>query len=120
MAHRLAFFLLSSLAGLVLLGGCNGQGEGDVCDMRAGNNGTDDCQNGLTCFPPMAPFNYPRCCPSDTTLASVPACRPGSSGLGDAQTAAPDASELDATVSSDASAGSTGDASVASDDGAAE
>jgi hypothetical protein len=105
MAHRLVPFLLSSLVGLVLLGACNGQGEGDICDMRNGNN---DCQNGYVCRQPAAPFMGSRCCPGEAP-ATVPACGSGNVGLGDAGTAAPDAA-IDASSASDATAATTSDA----------
>jgi len=53
---------------------CNNQGQGDVCDVNAGNAGTDDCQTGLTCVPAPGAVGTPnpyRCCPTTDPTAAV-------------------------------------------------
>jgi hypothetical protein len=109
------FRSLSSIAFLIVVGACNGQGEGDICDLRNGNN---DCQNGYVCTMPPPPFMGTRCCPGNQALATVAACKVSSGGL-DAGTAAPDAATgpVDAAPS-DAAAPS--EAAAASEDAAAE
>jgi hypothetical protein len=88
-----------------LVGACAGQGEGDVCDPRNGNN---DCQDGYTCTPPQPsqPSNSGyRCCPGDIAIATQAACKAGV-GVGDASTGpattgTPDAAVTDSGDSSD-------------------
>jgi hypothetical protein len=94
-------------------GACGAQGEGMVCDVAAGNAGTDDCQNGLTCQPAPGAFgtaNPYRCCPTDLTTATTAVCMLSTS-LGDASTAVP---------TEDAGVAEAGDAATeaASSDGA--
>ncbi len=68
---RLVVFAVASTAA------CNGQGEGQLCDPKAGNTGNDDCQSGLTCQfrPAYVITSYGLCCPpsgqSTTTACSV-------------------------------------------------
>jgi hypothetical protein len=73
-----------------LFAACNRQGEGEVCDPRANNNGNNDCTSNLTCqliggVPPT------RCCPSDLARATAPACG-ANHAVVDANTAPPDSS----------------------------
>jgi hypothetical protein len=94
-------------------GACGAQGEGMVCDVAAGNAGSDDCQNGLTCQPAPGAFgtaNPYRCCPTDLTTATASVCMLSTS-LGDASTAVP---------TEDGQAAEAGDAATdgASSDGA--
>ena len=69
--------------------GCAGQGEGDLCNRLAGNNGNDDCQNGLVCDTSVTSTQgFGRCCPGDRALAKTAVCK-GSSGGIDASPAPP-------------------------------
>lgn len=58
-------------------GACAGQGEGQLCNPKAGNSGTNDCQSGLTCQsrPDFVMPPYGICCQpngqSTTTACSV-------------------------------------------------
>jgi hypothetical protein len=63
------------------LGGCAGQGEGDVCDVNAGNTGDDDCAGGLVCNGSLPGVMGARCCPSDPALATSAVCRGNQSDL---------------------------------------
>jgi hypothetical protein len=68
---------LALLAIIVLGGACNNQGEGDVCDINAGNSGDNDCQNGLDCVSAPGASGSPnpyRCCPTDLTQATAAVC----------------------------------------------
>lgn len=66
---------------------CSNQGEGEVCNIA---NGSDDCQTdqGLACYDHRVLTNVDsdRCCPSDRSKSTHPACvTPISiSGAGDA------------------------------------
>ena len=111
---------LALLAFAAASGACNNQGPGDVCDVTAGNGGTDDCQSGLTCT--LAPGalgspNQYRCCPTGSMQQSGPAvCNSSSSTPGDASTAPPAASDASAEDAepSDGATSDSGDASDAS------
>jgi hypothetical protein len=72
------FFVLASVAVAALAVACNGQGEGDLCDLR---NGDNDCQNGFKCSSPQPGFFGNRCCPADPALAKVNACKVGTTGV---------------------------------------
>ena len=90
MRRPLLFSLLAVpalVAGLVVAA-CSDEGEGQPCDPRAGNNGTDDCQSGLTCQPLAG--GSPRCCPPDRSQATTPECALPSGEI-DASPAPPDA-----------------------------
>jgi hypothetical protein len=86
---RFRFALLFAPAAVVLaaMGACSGQGEGQVCDQRAGNSGNDDCASGLVC---STQHGTPaRCCPPSGTPATTPECST-TPGTGDASPAPPD------------------------------
>jgi hypothetical protein len=74
-------------AGLVVAA-CSDEGEGQPCDPRAGNNGSDDCQSGLTCQL-IENTQGNRCCPPDRSQATTPECALPSGGV-DASPAPPD------------------------------
>jgi hypothetical protein len=87
---RISLGLLAlSLFALALGGpGCAAGGEGDRCtyfmSANPSINGTDECQDGLACYPGTSSgFNtnttgtYDRCCPSELSQATVPACMQG-------------------------------------------
>ena len=65
------------LVTMAALGACAGQGEGQLCNPKAGNSGNDDCQSGLTCQsrPMIVMSPYGICCQpngqSTTTACSV-------------------------------------------------
>jgi hypothetical protein len=109
-------FSLAFLAIVVLAGACNNQGEGDICDINAGNNGDNDCQSGLDCVSAPGAMGSPnpyRCCPTDLTQASSAVCMlSGSSG--NTNTAAPvaDASS-DASIDAPLGDDGTSDATIA-------
>lgn len=91
---------------LTLGGGCSNQGEGERCDTRGQNNGTDDCQSGLQCFKPSDLNGVPttdqytgRCCPPDRTRATTDVCRLGSTPVGADAAPPADASLPDVQVS---------------------
>jgi hypothetical protein len=94
-ALRRLRFLAAALATLAAVTGCSGQGEGELCDHRAANNGDTDCQNGLTCQNPasnVVSSPYGICCPGDLGLAMTSACS-ANSGLIDANPTPPDAEQ---------------------------
>jgi hypothetical protein len=66
--YAVSLFAVSAIAGA-----CMQQGEGEVCDPRAGNAGSADCQNGYVCTQPslLAPgtMGY-RCCPGNLALGT--------------------------------------------------
>lgn len=73
-------------------GGCAGQGEGDLCNRQAGNNGNDDCQNGLECDTSVTSTpGFGRCCPGNRALATTTTCK-GGTGPIDASPVPPDSS----------------------------
>jgi len=77
------------LIGAALVGACNNQGEGQVCDPNANNGGNDDCQSGFTCVqaPGVAGTPNPyRCCPSSGATAAV--CNQSSHPFGEVDAAA--------------------------------
>jgi hypothetical protein len=104
MGLRSVPFVFSVFAAVALFAACNGQGEGDICDQRNGNN---DCQNGYGCTQPSPPFVGDRCCPGDPSLATVPACKTGVASV-NVDAAAP---------ASAAEAGTTGDSAATTDTG---
>jgi hypothetical protein len=105
------------------------QGEGGVCDINAPNNGSDDCQNGLSCQEAQGARTSPnpyRCCPGDLALATTSVCMLATA-IVDASSAPPeaappaDASEaaaLDASAAAPPSEASVPEA--AASDGPAE
>jgi len=111
---------------LVVLGlfaACNRQGEGQVCDPRAGNNGNDDCQTGLTCQT-IPGATYATCCPPMLAQATASACGANHTVL-DASTAPPDSSQgadggPDASSQSAVEASSDAAVETASQDGFAQ
>jgi hypothetical protein len=121
MAIRFASSVFFALVSLALVGACNGQGEGDPCDTRNGNN---DCQNGYVCTTMTAAnFMGPRCCPGNPALATQAACRAGAGAVTPVDAgpidAAIDASETDASAI-DAAAVDGSVADGATTDGAVE
>jgi hypothetical protein len=103
------FFLLSTLA---LVGACNGQSEGDVCDPR---NGNGDCRNGYACTPKT--LGGDRCCPTDLALVTTAACGLNQGASTDASSAAPvdDASSTDGDASDGDASDADGDATTEGD-----
>ena len=85
--RRLQAFLI-----LICLVGCTGQGEGELCNHKAGNSGNDDCQSGLTCTTSGPSPGFGLCCPSNAASATTEACKGGSGGL-DASVAPPSVSK---------------------------
>ena len=81
-----------TLVCLFCLVGCAGQGEGELCNHKAGNSGNDDCQSGLTCTTSGPSPGFGLCCPSNPASAKTEACKGGSGGL-DASVAPPSASK---------------------------
>jgi hypothetical protein len=88
---------LASLGALVASSACSNQSEGEFCDPNAGNNGSDDCQDGLVCktAPGVVGVNASRCCPMDPTIAKTSACQE-MAGNFDAGHESPDGSVLPA------------------------
>jgi hypothetical protein len=90
--HRFSFAVASVTVAFVgfsfVWSGCSAQGEGDRCTFfpneQANNaiNGTDECQDGLICYPgSTAQFDptfgtYDRCCPMNLPQSTVQACLP--------------------------------------------
>jgi hypothetical protein len=110
---------------LACLVGCAGQGEGELCNRKAGNGGDDDCQSGLRCSLSVSPSpGFGLCCPSDPALAQAAACKGSSGGVkGDAAPPSattgpglPDA-RADATVEAGPSEASASDAAEPPDGG---
>jgi hypothetical protein len=113
--------LAATLATVVLMGACAGQGEGEVCDPRAGNAGTADCRYPFVCTnaTELSPgTNGDRCCPSDRSTATG-VCAISQAGIA-ANPAAPDGATEDAAdgtiaegATSDAADGATADGATA-------
>ncbi len=92
--------------------------------MNAPNNGSDDCQNGLSCQEAQGARTSPnpfRCCPGDLALATTAVCALVTSPV-DASSAAPDVQVILAVDASeggatpvDASMDASTDAVVAND-----
>lgn len=109
------------LAVSALSNGCQQQGEGDVCDPRAGNNGNADCQNGLVCTQPSqlaAGTQGYRCCPGDPALATG-VCALGQSSVPEDSAApssgsTPDAADANASDADSGEGGESGPAAAAS------
>jgi hypothetical protein len=120
--------LAATLATVALMGACAGQGEGEVCDPRAGNAGTADCRYPFVCTnaSELSPgTNGDRCCPSDRSTATG-VCAISQAGVA-ADSAAPpaqvegatgdaadgatdtDGGLVDAAISTAADAGEAGD-----------
>lgn len=103
-----ASFVTALFGGVVLIGACSQQKEGEVCSTA---NGNDDCDtdNNLQCDPAVQLNNVTsdRCCPIDRTKATHPACiNPTNVGTSDA--AAPGNTTVPDSGTSNASdAGST-------------
>ena len=85
-----AFLIRVCLVGCLV--GCAGQGEGELCNHKAGNSGNDDCNSGLTCTTSGPSPGFGLCCPSDPASATTEACKGGSGGL-DASVAPPSTSK---------------------------
>ncbi|MDP9002029.1 MAG: hypothetical protein M3O46_18200, partial [Myxococcota bacterium] len=66
---------------------CSGQGEGELCNTKAGNSGNDDCSSGLVCTTSPT-YALGRCCPQDRTKATTTVCSSNNAG-GDASPAPP-------------------------------
>jgi len=88
------------LVALALAVGCSNQGEGEVCDVNAGNAGNDDCQSGLVCTPGIVPGERSgRCCPAPPLVATTTVCAVNHLAGNDASPAVPpDAGEGGADV----------------------
>ncbi len=79
---------------LLALTACSNGSEGDRCEY---DNNNDDCKDGLICIPASprqgAPYtvnpaygNSDRCCPPSQSLATHPACLPGTGTGSDGST----------------------------------
>ncbi len=90
MRVRSTLIFAPCLVVLGLFAACNRQGEGEVCDPRANDNGNSDCTSNLTCqiIGGVLPM---RCCPPDLARATAPACG-ANHAVVDANTAPPDSS----------------------------
>lgn len=77
---------------------CSGQGEGELCNTKAGNSGNDDCSSGLVCTTSPT-YSLGRCCPQDRTKARTSICSSNNAGV--------DASPAPPGPSADASADDT-------------
>ncbi len=101
--RRSALLLVSALLCALSLSvvGCNGEGEGQPCDLNAGGtpSGTNDCQSPLVCTkaPNPATADGYRCCPSTLSQATTPECTAPTSAYFDANPAPPDAPAETAT-----------------------
>jgi len=91
MRVRSALLFAPCLVVVGLLAACDRQGEGQVCDPRAANNGNDDCQSGLACQTIPGAANA-TCCPPNLAQATVAACGANHTLL-DANTAPPDSAQ---------------------------
>jgi hypothetical protein len=94
---------------------CSNQGEGEVCNIL---NGSDDCQtdNGLSCFRASDLNNVTsdRCCPTDRSQATHPACTTPIVISGSSDAAAP-ADTGPGSVTQDAQVAETGSGTDAAD-----
>ena len=123
------YVLLAVTAVLVVIGigtACSNQGEGEVCNIL---NGSDDCKTdeGLACYDhhQLNNVDSDRCCPTDRSKATHPACTTPIviSGSGDATAPAdtgPGTVTQDAQVAADTGGGTevfdaAGDAADAQD-----
>ena len=109
----LPFLTVVALA--VLFAACSNQGEGERCDVRADNQGTDDCQLGLMCTPAFMLSGTAMsdvCCPGDrTTAAAGSICALPMNSVGADSAIPPEAASPDvATESSPADVSDAGDA----------
>jgi len=88
--------LALAVVATAVAGGCAGQGEGQLCNPRAGNSGNDDCQSGLTCQsrPAIVMAPYGICCEPNGQSTTSACSLNGSSG--NANPAPPDSSAPDA------------------------
>ncbi len=87
------------------IGACSNQGEGDRCQ---GQNGNEDCADGLEC---SSQSSDGVCCPPDRSTSTSPACRGNTGG------------PLDSSIPNESSTGSdaatdTGTDAAAADTGA--
>jgi hypothetical protein len=108
---RATLIVTAIVAGIGIEAACSNQGEGEVCNSE---NGDEDCKTdeGLICWPKLQLNNTTsdRCCPSDRSTASHPACVNGSGIIG-----------ADAIAPADTGPSTiTPDATVATDSGATD
>lgn len=88
--------------------GCGKQGEGEPCNVLAGNDGADDCEDGLVCKP-GSELNEGRadtCCPPSGS--TNPACVPGGLGTSSSTTSTSSSSASTSTSSATSSSASGG------------
>jgi hypothetical protein len=107
---------------MAIFASCSNQGEGEICDLRAGTNqGTSDCQDNLVCTrrpnfvinPTGCPNCYGVCCP--LTGGTTTACSGSTSQMqnpGPTSGDASDESALDEAGSDGARDGATEDAAA--------
>jgi len=91
----------SVFALLVLFGGCTNYGDGERCNSKGINSGSDDCQAGLACTTGAQrsdPTGPDLCCPADRTTSTSVLCR-GAKAI-----SLPDAAILDTGVVDSATA----------------
>jgi hypothetical protein len=124
MRVRSTLIFVPCLVVLGLFAACNRQGEGDVCDPRANDNGNSDCTSNLTCQT-IGGVLPTRCCPPDLARATAPACGANHAVL-DANTAPPDSLQdaegggADVVLESPVEASSDAAVEAASPDGPAQ
>jgi hypothetical protein len=88
-AHVLIPLSLAAVPAIAV-SACSGQGEGQLCNPKAGNSGNDDCQSGLTCQPrPATVINgFGLCCPPGGQ-STTSACAVNGGPSNDASSAPP-------------------------------
>jgi hypothetical protein len=94
--------LVRVLAAAAAITACSGQGEGQLCNPKAGNNGNDDCSSGLTCQsrPTVVISMFGICCPPNGK-SSTSACNVTGASI-DASSAPPEASTAETGADADA------------------
>ncbi len=79
------------ISAVALMMSCSQQGEGERCDRRAGNNGSDDCASGLVCADRTnlngatgipTDSTEGRCCPANRATATERICQQTNGGIG--------------------------------------
>jgi hypothetical protein len=111
---RHALFLLCSSLAVVASGACSDQGEGEICNHNANNNGNDDCQAGLTCQSRQG-IPGDRCCPPDLTQATTAVCSLAAAQI---PVSSPDATIADSSVDGPIEATDATEAEADASDGA--
>ncbi len=116
-ASILATLLLAAVGSIAP--GCSNQGEGEVCNLLAGNSGNDDCSSGFECSSILNTTaaqdkNIGRCClPLVARSQSTVAICQSQQSTGGADAAVP--VDTDAATTADTGASTTPDAATTSD-----